>query len=41
MQKENLFFFVFPSARNFGEAKVTKKAVRATDFGELTQKARK
>ena len=25
MQKENLFFFSFPSASNFGEAKVTKK----------------
>ena len=25
MQKENLFFFSFPSATNFGEAKVAKK----------------
>ena len=25
MQKENLFFFSFPSAKNFGEARVTKK----------------
>ena len=24
MQKENLFFFSFPSAKNFGEARVTK-----------------
>ena len=25
MQKENLFFFSFPSASNFGIAKITKK----------------
>ena len=25
MKKENLFFFSFPSASKFGEAKVTKK----------------
>ena len=25
MQKENLFFFSFPSASNFGKANVTKK----------------
>ena len=25
MQKENSFFFAFPSACNFGEARVTKK----------------
>jgi hypothetical protein len=25
MQKENLFFFAFPSACNFGKARVTKK----------------
>jgi len=24
MQKENLFFFSFPSAKNFGEARVTE-----------------
>jgi len=28
MQKENLFFFSFPSASNFGEARVTKKRVK-------------
>ena len=28
MQKENLFFFSFPSASNFGIAKVTKKACK-------------
>ena len=25
MQKENLFFFSFPNASDFGQAKVTKK----------------
>ena len=29
MQKENSFFFSFPSASNFGEAKVTKKACKS------------
>jgi hypothetical protein len=28
MQKENLFFFSFPSESNFGIAKVTKKACK-------------
>jgi len=28
MQKENLFFFSFPSASKFGEARVTKKRVK-------------
>jgi len=28
MQKENWFFFSFPTASNFGGAKVTKKACK-------------
>ena len=28
MQKENSFFFSFPSASNFGKAKVTKKGCK-------------
>jgi hypothetical protein len=30
MQKEKFFFFSFPSAKDFGEAKVTKKDLART-----------
>ena len=32
MQKESLLFFAFPSAKNFGEAKVTNKRVKCKSF---------
>ena len=32
IQKENLFFFLFSNASNFGEAKVTKKREKKPKF---------
>ena len=32
MQKENLFFFSFPNASDFGQAKVTKKKLKRFVF---------
>ena len=34
MQKENLFFFSFPSATNFGKAKVTEKGCNKRQIWE-------
>ena len=35
MQKENLFFFSFPSAKNFGKAKVTQKREKCKKKNEF------
>ena len=35
MQKENSFFFAFPSASNFGEGRVTKRAVTKDGFWKI------
>ena len=35
MQKENLLFFSFPSASNFGEGRVTKRAVTKDGFWKI------
>ena len=42
MQKENLFFFSFPSASKFGKAKVTKNiGKRKENLAKVTKKVNK
>ena len=40
MQKENLFFFSFPSESNFGEARVREKSSEKSYFGAVNAEGR-